>query len=311
MRAQILGDLRRGHHQDRAAGGRLPRATPARRTEPRHGRACSWGSTAASAASCSISRRAAARDGAAAAGRSAPTCSCTASARRSSQPLGIGPDTLMRAQSRGWSTPACTASREDGPYRGRPAYDDIIQGLSGCASADGAADRRAAATSPTIALPTRPAASSRRRPSSPRSFRREQHRARAAIVEVPMFETMVAFNMVEHLLRPALRVRRWPSRAIRACWRRGGGRTARPTATSARWPTPTRTGSASSPRPACRSSRGDPRFATITERTKNIEALYETGGESHRARGARRAGSIRSRQLEIPAARMNRARGPA
>ena len=49
------------------------------------------------------------------------------------EPLGLGSDTLCKRNPRliyagihGW--------REDGPYRGRPAYDDIIQGLCGVAS---------------------------------------------------------------------------------------------------------------------------------------------------------------------------------
>ena len=49
------------------------------------------------------------------------------------EPLGLGSDTLTKRNPRliyagihGW--------REDGPYSGRPAYDDIIQGLCGVAS---------------------------------------------------------------------------------------------------------------------------------------------------------------------------------
>ena len=49
----------------------------------------------------------------------------------------------------------------------------------------------------------------------------------------------------------------------------------------------------------------DPRFATITERTKNIEALYETAAKVIRTRST--ASWLDTfRKLEIPASRMNR-----
>ena len=49
---------------------------------------------------------------------------------------------------------------------------------------------------------------------------------RGQFVEVPMFETMVSFVMVEHL-HGRRSIRRSGPPATAACWRRGGGRTAR------------------------------------------------------------------------------------
>ena len=86
---------------------------------------------------------------------------------------------------------------EQGPYAGRPAYDDIIQAMSGLAALQGhnaddgpeyvnsiIADKVAgltAACAISIAL-----------------YERERSGLGQAI-EVPMFETMAAFNLVEHL----------------------------------------------------------------------------------------------------------------
>lgn len=86
---------------------------------------------------------------------------------------------------------------EGGPYAGRPAYDDIIQAMSGLAHLQGRhsggrpqyvntilADKTAALTvTSAIAMAL---------------YERERSGVGQAI-EVPMFETMVAFNLVEHL----------------------------------------------------------------------------------------------------------------
>ncbi len=83
-----------------------------------------------------------------------------------------------------------------GPYRDKTAFDDIIQAASGMAALQGAlAGAPTYVTSPivdkTVALFVVYAISMA-------LFHRERTGAGQAI-EVPMFETMVAFNMVEHL----------------------------------------------------------------------------------------------------------------
>jgi len=111
------------------------------------------------------------------------------------EPLGLGSDLLCRRNPRliyagihGW--------REDGLYRGRPAYDDIIQAGSGLASL-----QTVVAGQPRF-LPTIVAdkTSSNGVVSALLAalFARERT-GKGQAVEVPMFETLVSFVMVEHL----------------------------------------------------------------------------------------------------------------
>ena len=132
---------------------------------------------------------------AAAAGRSAPTCSCTTSGRRSSSRSGLGADALLARHPRliyagihGW--------REDGPYSGRPAYDDIIQGLCGIASLMDqlTGEPRYA---PTI-LCDKTCGLMASQAILAALYHREKT-GRGQFIEIPMFETMVSFVMVEHL----------------------------------------------------------------------------------------------------------------
>jgi crotonobetainyl-CoA:carnitine CoA-transferase CaiB-like acyl-CoA transferase len=86
---------------------------------------------------------------------------------------------------------------ENGPYAGRPAFDDIIQAMSGLAELQGRSHPdgpQYAATifadktvGITVAYAVAMALYERERSGS------------GQFVEVPMFETMVAFTMVEHL----------------------------------------------------------------------------------------------------------------
>jgi crotonobetainyl-CoA:carnitine CoA-transferase CaiB-like acyl-CoA transferase len=86
---------------------------------------------------------------------------------------------------------------EKGPYAGRPAFDDVIQAMSGLAalqghnSSDGPeyvntimADKCAGLTA-TYAI-------------SMALYEREKS-GRGQAIEVPMFETMVSFNLLEHM----------------------------------------------------------------------------------------------------------------
>lgn len=95
---------------------------------------------------------------------------------------------------------------EEGPYAGRPAFDDIIQAMSGLAALQGqnnpdgpryvntiVADKTAGLTAAwAIAMAL---------------FERERS-GRGQAIEVPMFETLVSFNLIEHLagesFRPAV-----------------------------------------------------------------------------------------------------------
>jgi crotonobetainyl-CoA:carnitine CoA-transferase CaiB-like acyl-CoA transferase len=86
--------------------------------------------------------------------------------------------------------------REDGPYSGRPAYDDIIQGLCGVAALMDqlTGEPRYA---PTI-LADKTCGLMAAQTILAALYHREKT-GRGQFVEIPMFETMVAFLMVEHL----------------------------------------------------------------------------------------------------------------
>jgi crotonobetainyl-CoA:carnitine CoA-transferase CaiB-like acyl-CoA transferase len=86
--------------------------------------------------------------------------------------------------------------REGGPYAGRPAYDDIMQGLTGIASLMDTmtGEPRYA---PTI-LVDKTCGVMGAQAIIAALFHRERT-GKGQFVEVPMFETMVSFVMVEHL----------------------------------------------------------------------------------------------------------------
>ncbi|MFC4295941.1 CaiB/BaiF CoA transferase family protein [Novosphingobium tardum] len=160
---------------------------------------------------------------------------------------------------------------EGGPYSGRPAYDDIIQGM--CGNSDlmmrqtgmpgyfptVSADK----TSGLVAAIAILAALSARERSG-----------RGGVVEIPMFETMAAFNLVEHLygghFEPPLGRPGYPRVLART-----------------RAPFPTLDGFISVMPYTDRhwtdlfeevgslSMREDIRFADIAARTRNIGLLYE------------------------------------
>lgn len=85
---------------------------------------------------------------------------------------------------------------EDGPYAGRPAYDDVIQGMSGIADLMQqqfgearylpmvAADKTCGHVAAHAILA---------------ALLRRERTGQGGFVEIPMFESMVAFNLVEHM----------------------------------------------------------------------------------------------------------------
>ena len=86
---------------------------------------------------------------------------------------------------------------EDGPYAGRPAYDDIIQAMSGLAHLQAPAPGGAPAYVNTI-VADKTAALTVTYAIAMALYERERS-GRGQAIEVPMFETMVAFNLVEHM----------------------------------------------------------------------------------------------------------------
>jgi crotonobetainyl-CoA:carnitine CoA-transferase CaiB-like acyl-CoA transferase len=86
--------------------------------------------------------------------------------------------------------------REDGPYSGRPAYDDIMQGLCGVAALMDQLTGEPRYAPTILADKTCGLVGSQAIIAA--LYHREKT-GRGQFVEIPMFETMVAFLMVEHL----------------------------------------------------------------------------------------------------------------
>ena len=144
--------------------------------------------------------------------------------------IGFGSDELLARNPRliyaglhGW--------REDGPCSGRPAYDDIMQGLTGIASLMDTMTGKPR-YAPTI-LADKTCGVMGAQAIVAALFHRERT-GRGQFVEVPMFETMVSYVMVEHLHGRTFEPPVSERPATAACWRRGGGHIARRTAISAR-----------------------------------------------------------------------------
>lgn len=160
---------------------------------------------------------------------------------------------------------------EAGPYGGRPAYDDIIQGLSGCVDlmrrqageAQYFPTVTADKTTGLIAAMAILAALTGRASSG-----------RGSVVEIPMFECMTGFNLVEHLYGRQFAPPRGDTGYPRALsrhrrpYRTSDGFVCMLPYTDAHWRA--FFGEAGSAEHA-----SDPRFVTIAARTQNIDALYE------------------------------------
>ncbi|WP_316189770.1 CoA transferase [Bradyrhizobium sp. SZCCHNS1054] len=159
---------------------------------------------------------------------------------------------------------------EAGPYGGHPAYDDIIQGLSGCA------DLMRRQTGEPQYFPTITADKTTGLIAAMAILAALTGRAasgRGSIVEVPMFECMAGFNLVEHLYgclfsppRGDMGYPRVLSRHRRPYRTRDGYICMLPY-TDAHW-------HAFFTEAGAVEHATDPRFATMTARTTNIDDLY-------------------------------------
>jgi crotonobetainyl-CoA:carnitine CoA-transferase CaiB-like acyl-CoA transferase len=181
-----------------------------------------------------------------------------------------------------------------------PAYDDIIQGLSGNAAlmAQQTGTARyfptvtADKTSGLVAAMAIMAALLQRNVTG-----------QGAFVEIPMFETMVAFNLVEHCygehFDPPLSAPGYPR--VLADWRRpyrtADGHVCLLPYTDAHWQRFFT--AAGAPELAA-----DARFLNVASRTTHIEALYEITGRLVAGQSTAYWLELCGR-LEIPAARMN------
>ncbi|MBO4225272.1 CaiB/BaiF CoA-transferase family protein [Bradyrhizobium neotropicale] len=160
---------------------------------------------------------------------------------------------------------------ESGPYGGRPAYDDIIQGLSGCA------DLMWRQTGELQYFPTITADKTTALIAAMAILAALVGRAtsgRGSIVEIPMFECMAGFNLVEHLYgrrfappRGDMGYPRVLSRHRRPFRTRDGYICMLPY-TDAHW-------RAFFAEAGAVEHATDPRFVTMTARTTNVDKLYE------------------------------------
>ena len=158
-----------------------------------------------------------------------------------------------------------------GPYQGRPAYDDVIQGMSGLA------DLMARQTGETRYLPTIAADKTCAHVAAHAilaALLQRERNGQGCVVDIPMFESMVHFNLVEHFygqhFEPALAEPGYPR--VLAPWRRPyqttDGHVAMMPYTTTHW----QRFFAEVGRPDL---AADPRFADIAQRTKHIAELLE------------------------------------
>jgi crotonobetainyl-CoA:carnitine CoA-transferase CaiB-like acyl-CoA transferase len=214
--------------------------------------------------------------------------------------IGLDPDTL-RARNPRLVYVGLHGFAEDGPYGGRPAYDDIIQGLSGCAAL------MEKQTGTPQYFPTIAADKTCGLMAAHAILAALVQRGRTgsgAYVEVPMFESMVAFNLVEHFygqhFDPPLGAPGYPR--VLNQWRRpyrttDGFVCAMPY-TDQHW----QRFFLEAGRPEL---AVDERFASIAARTRHIEALYEIAAVIIATRGTADWLATFGR-IEIPASEMRR-----
>jgi crotonobetainyl-CoA:carnitine CoA-transferase CaiB-like acyl-CoA transferase len=215
--------------------------------------------------------------------------------------LGLGPKTL-RAFSPNLIYAGLHGFGDSGPYAGSPAYDDIIQGLSGlvglmeCHLGEpryfpmAIADKVAALFAVQAIL-----AAVIQRSST----------GTGTTIEIPMFESVVSFGLVEHLygaqFSPPLDRIGYP-RALMP-WRRpyltsDGAYVCIMPYSDANWRALlTAVGDLE--------TLSDQRFSDLQSRTRNIDALYQRLGQHILSRSAQTWLNLCT-ELDVPAHRMNR-----
>lgn len=183
--------------------------------------------------------------------------------------LGLDPATLM-ARNATLVVVSVHGFGEDGPYAGRPAYDDIIQGLCGLASL-GEAEGGEPRYMPTVIADKTCALFATQAVLA--AIVARMRSGRGSHVEVPMLESMVNFTLVEHFygahFRPPLSEPGY-SRLL-TTWRRPhrtlDGHVCVVPYSNGHWE-----------RFFAEAGRGelmkDPRFDGLAARTRNIDALY-------------------------------------
>ena len=218
--------------------------------------------------------------------------------------LGIDPESVMRTNPR-IVYAMLTGFGQSGPYGGRPAYDDVIQGMSGLAELGARHCGGLPRYMPTIAADKTVgilAAS-----AILAALMKQQREGVGSVVEVPMFESMVGFNLVEHFygqhFEPPRSAPGYPR--VLAPWRRpyrtADGLVAMMPYTDVHWQR--FFAEVGAPQHA-----GDPRFADIAARTAHIAELLELAS-GYVVRQTTAHWLAACERLEIPAAPVARLDG--
>ena len=187
--------------------------------------------------------------------------------------LGFGPDAVM-ARNPKIVYGGLHGYREDGPYGSRPAYDDVIQGESGFASAftarDGApvlapsvvADKSAALLAATGLVA---------------ALFQKFRTGKGVYVETAMFEAMVGYTMIEHQYGATFSPPEGQMGYVRAL-----SKQRRPHATSDGYicmlPYTDKQWSRFWDLVGMPERAGEPRFESIAARSRNIDDLYAIAG---------------------------------
>jgi crotonobetainyl-CoA:carnitine CoA-transferase CaiB-like acyl-CoA transferase len=214
--------------------------------------------------------------------------------------LGFDPDSVMKRNER-IVYGALLGYREDGPYGGLPAYDDVIQGQSGLAGTFAARDGQPVLMPTIVADKTAGLLAAN---GLLAALVRRLATGKGVYVETLMFEGLVGYVLLEHqngmIFDPpaagpgyarALSPERRPHRTA-------DGHLCLLAYTDAQW----RRFWELIGEPA---RAADPRFASLRLRHENIDALYRIAGEAL-AKDTTEAWLARLHRAEIPAGPVNR-----
>jgi crotonobetainyl-CoA:carnitine CoA-transferase CaiB-like acyl-CoA transferase len=214
--------------------------------------------------------------------------------------LGLGPE-VLRARNPRLIVVSAHGFDERGPYAGRPAYDDIIQGLSGLASLSELQGREPSYIPTVIADKTCALFVAQ---AVLMALVARGRTGQGAHVEVPMMEAMVNFTLVEHFygahFRPPLSPPGYPrlTTPARRPYRTLDGYVCVLPYSDRHW----KDFFAHCGRTDLQS---DPRFAGQSARTDNIDALYSIVAQVI-AGGSTVHWLAVFEKLDIPSARLNR-----
>ncbi|MGB0629416.1 MAG: CaiB/BaiF CoA transferase family protein [Alphaproteobacteria bacterium] len=188
--------------------------------------------------------------------------------------LGFGQDAVLARNPR-MIYAGVHGFRMDGPYAGRPAYDDVIQGLSG------SADLMARLVGEPRYMPTIMADKTCGLVTVNAILAALYERAQSGkgqFVEIPMLETMVAFNMADHIFGHAFEPPEGPmgySRVLtpsRRPYKTLDGYICLLAYTDPQW-------ERFWAEVGVPELKDDPRFDSLASRADNIEAVYSLAGE--------------------------------